>query len=74
MKAAWDWAARHRKAIIGAALAGLAGILSYLLGADSIWVTTVIPVVAVALGVNYIPNRHPEPEPQVPVQSIRPVP
>jgi hypothetical protein len=49
-------------------------VLSYVLGADSVWVTVVIPVVAVALGVSYVPNRHPEPEPQAAVQQIRPVP
>lgn len=70
----WAFVQARRKPIIGAALAGLAGILTVTLGADNIWVAVVIPVVAVALGVNYTPNRHPEPEPQMPVQNIRPVP
>lgn len=59
-KTIMSYVATHRKWIIGAALAGLAGILNWRLGANNIWVTTIIPVVAVALGVNFVPNRRPE--------------
>ncbi len=62
MKQIRSWAAAHRKAILGAVLAGAGGILTYQVGADSVWVTVIVPIVAVALGVNYIPNRR-EPEP-----------
>jgi predicted outer membrane lipoprotein len=68
MNAALAYFHSHRKWIIGALLAGASGILTYELGANSIWVTVIIPVAAVALGVNFVPNRHPAPE--VPVRPV----
>lgn len=47
----------HRKWIIGAALSAAASVCGYV-WPHSPWIGTVIGVVAVGLGVNYIGNRH----------------
>jgi Na+/melibiose symporter-like transporter len=52
----------HRKWIVGAALAAVSSVAGYAWPHDP-WIVTIIGTLAVALGVNIVPNRSTGPGP-----------
>lgn len=67
MKRAAGYIAAHRKWILGVIFTAAASICGYA-WPDKPWLVTLIGVLAVGLGVNYVPNREgpTEPQPQSP--------